>query len=334
MQFYKLAFLLTLFTGTLLSVSSYSWLGMWMGLEINLLSFIPLMKSKNLLSTETSTKYFITQALASTIILMTIISSMTKTHLMVNSYSSLTVMMNSALLVKMGAAPFHFWFPEVMEGLSWTSCLVLSTWQKIAPLTLFMYNINNMKFSTLIIVSCMIISATQGFNQLSLRKILAYSSINHLGWMLSTISLSESIWLTYLVIYSFSNTITMMALWKLNISLVSQINQWTSSNPLKKILTLIMFLDLMGIPPFLGFFPKWLTIQLLTENKLPLLTMTMILFTTILAFMYMRTLITSLALNNQSSNWVKTTSSAKMLMLNISLLSLSLPVSTLLYSWS
>ncbi|CAH1384876.1 unnamed protein product [Tenebrio molitor] len=91
-----------------------------MGLEINLLSVIPIFsEKKNVFSTEASIKYFITQAIASLILLISVIILLL-TNEFINPLinSTLILILNSALIIKLGAAPFHFWFPEVIEGLN------------------------------------------------------------------------------------------------------------------------------------------------------------------------------------------------------------------------
>nr|WCQ78416.1 NADH dehydrogenase subunit 2 [Agrypninae sp. GTI-132] len=307
-KLYKLIFLNLVFTGTLISISSYSWLGMWLGLEINLLSMIPLMQnSKSILSSEATIKYFTVQAIASTIILASMIIMMNKSNLTsnINIQSTLMLMMNSALLTKMGTAPFHFWFPEVLEGLDWMNCLIILTWQKIAPMVLLMYNMSFNLFMTIVILSSMIISGFMGVNQVSLRKILAYSSINHMGWMLSTMMIMETIWMYYFIIYTLITLNLTLILNKYKIYFLNQLYQSMNENPMIKLWFMLNFLSLSGIPPFLGFFPKWLVIQALVMNGLILLPITMIILTLFTIFMYMRIALSSILMNTNEQNWNK-----------------------------
>nr|AXS65152.1 NADH dehydrogenase subunit 2 [Elateroidea sp. 4 KM-2017] len=301
-------FLSSLVMGTLISISSYSWLAMWLGLEINLLSIIPLMQSsKNILSNESSIKYFITQAVASTIILVSIIILSYKSTMISNSLikSSTYIMMNSSFLTKMGMAPFHFWFPEVMEGLSWLNCLLILTWQKIAPMILLMYSNKLTTFIMLTIIIAMIISGVMGVNQISLRKILAYSSINHMGWMMSTLMINETIWMYYFIIYSIISINIVAILNKFKIFFLNQLFQTMNSNTLIKFFFIFNFLSLGGIPPFLGFFPKWLTVQILIQQNMYVLPLTMIIFTLISIYMYTRITMSSLILNINEQTWEK-----------------------------
>nr|AML25691.1 NADH dehydrogenase subunit 2 [Histeridae sp. BMNH 1274743] len=283
-------FISTLIIGTIISISSNTWFGVWMGLEINLLSIIPLMSKPNSpISAESSIKYFITQALASSILMMSIINMN-----MMNDMTS-NLLIESVMLTKMGAAPFHFWFPEVMEGLSWNTNIAIMTWQKLAPMVILMYLPLMTSFTIIIIIASMVISGLMGINQTSLRKILAFSSINHIGWMLSTILFMESLWLIYFVTYT---VIVLPIVWIFNQMNLTHIKQFMSTinNSTTKMIVALNFLSLGGIPPFLGFLPKWLAIQGLIENNLIILAIFMVVLTLVPLYFYVRMSLTSLVI--------------------------------------
>nr|AML25783.1 NADH dehydrogenase subunit 2 [Histeridae sp. BMNH 1274329] len=280
----------TMILGTLISISSNNWFGIWMGLEINLLSIIPLMSKPNSpISAESSIKYFITQALASSILLMSILSM----GVIYDSTSNLLI--ESVMFTKMGAAPFHFWFPEVMEGLSWNINILVMTWQKMAPMVVLMYLPLAAGFTLIVIITSMLISGLMGINQTSIRKIMAFSSINHIGWMISTIMFLETLWMTYFMIYSLIVIPIATTFNKLNLSHIKQFMSTIDSSP-NKMLFSLNFLSLGGIPPFLGFFPKWLTIQALVEINLVSLAILMVTLTLIPLYFYIRMSMTSLVL--------------------------------------
>nr|UOU84889.1 NADH dehydrogenase subunit 2 [Themira lucida] len=307
----KIMFFCILMTGTLITVSANSWLGAWMGLEINLLSFIPLMSDgNNLMSTEASLKYFLTQALASSVLLFAVILFMLENHFtfQVNNYSSWIIL--SSLLLKSGTAPFHFWFPNVMEGLSWMNSLILMTWQKIAPLMLISYLIIKPMLLCCIFLSA-IIGALGGFNQTSLRKLMAFSSINHLSWMISAMLISESLWFTYFLIYSFlSFTIVFM----LNIFNIFHINQLFSlfiNSKTFKMFCMMNLLSLGGLPPFMGFMPKWLLIQALSMSGQFLLVTILTVTTLIALYFYLRLCYSAFLMNYYEINWSNSASMNK-----------------------
>nr|AMH85422.1 NADH dehydrogenase subunit 2 [Boettcheria bisetosa] len=301
----KIVFFSILMMGTLISISANSWLGAWMGLEINLLSFIPLMSDNKLMSTEASLKYFLTQALASSVFLFATILFLLNSN-EIHSNFFMEMMIFSSLLLKSGSAPFHFWFPNVMEGLSWLNALILMTWQKIAPLMMISYVI----FKPLIIISIILsslIGALGGLNQTSLRKLMAYSSINHLGWMLASMYNSNSLWMTYFMFYSF---LTFTMIFMFNMFKTSHINQLFTLFFYSKTMKFFLFFNLLslgGLPPFLGFFPKWLVIQSMSENQLFLLTF-MVLMTLITLYFYIRLSYSAFMLNYYENSWVTNSS--------------------------
>nr|UQJ73590.1 NADH dehydrogenase subunit 2 [Diamesa sp. 12XL] len=301
---YKLLFFITLMSGTLITISSTSWFGAWMGLEINLLSFIPLMmNTNNLLSAEASLKYFLTQALASSILLFGVIF-----FFMLSNWSNpilityTNLLIASSLLLKMGAAPFHFWFPSVMEGLSWNNTLILMTWQKIAPMILLSYCLNT-NFFVIVVILSIFIGSLGGLNQTSLRKLMAFSSINHLGWMVAGMMYSENLWMTYFMFYSF---LSMAIIFMFNNFKLFNINQMFglfNSNSIVKFLMFLSLLSLGGLPPFMGFLPKWLIIESLIGMNMFFLLTLMVTFTLITLFFYLRICYAAFLLNHNENNW-------------------------------
>nr|YP_003331289.1 NADH dehydrogenase subunit 2 [Chauliognathus opacus]ACM45011.1 NADH dehydrogenase subunit 2 [Chauliognathus opacus] len=305
-KFYKMMFLTTLFSGTLIAMSSYSLFSVWVGLEINLLSIIPLMYNKNnILSSESAIKYFLTQAMASTILLMSMIMSM-----MSIKTSSLTeidlnsMLMNSAILTKMGMAPFHFWMPEIIEGISWMNTLLILTWQKIAPMTVLMINSMSTMFMQAIIMISIMMSSILSLNQTMMKKILVYSSINHMGWMLPLMIMEYETWLIYFLVYSFMTTSIIMLIKKFNVMNIIQMMNMNMEST-KKFLFIMSFLSLSGMPPFIGFLPKWMTIQVMIENNFLWTTLMMIMFTLIMIFIYVRLTFSSILIENEKMNWIK-----------------------------
>nr|ARH53870.1 NADH dehydrogenase subunit 2 [Heterocerus parallelus] len=336
-KMYKFLFLSTLTMSTMISVSSYSWMGMWMGLEINLLSFIPLMiLKKNTMSTEAAIKYFLTQSMASTIIMFSILMMITKSSIQSNieNLNVFMILMNSAFLTKMGAAPFHFWFPEVMIGLDWVNSLILLTWQKIAPMVLLIYNQPSTMFMMIIIFSSMIIGSIVGMNQTSMRKIMAFSSINHIGWMIAACMSSSTIWIIYFMIYTLISTSIIYFFMSLKITHLSQLIQKMNTKPMKKFFFASNFLSLGGMPPFIGFMPKWITIQAMTI-KSPTMVMIMALITLITLFIYMRMIFCSLTILSNSSSWtLPEKEKNNFWMLNINSMSiLGLILMTIIFNW-
>nr|YP_010503031.1 NADH dehydrogenase subunit 2 [Oeneis buddha]UXD78910.1 NADH dehydrogenase subunit 2 [Oeneis buddha] len=299
----KMFFLFSLLFSTLISISSNSWLGCWIGLEINLLSFIPLISTpNNLLNSEASLKYFLTQSIASINFLFSIILNL---FLMKNFLTNnlISILINSSLLMKMGSAPFHFWFPNVLEGLSWLNCFILMTWQKITPMILLSYYFN-MNFLMFIMILNVLMGAIGGFNQTSLRKLMAFSSINNLGWMMSALLISENLWMIYFSLYSFLISIMCFLFYMLNIFFINQMFNFNINFSIK-ISIMINFLSLGGLPPFLGFFPKWLIINYLILNKLYIISFFFIMMSLIMLIFYIRIIYSSFMFFSLKFKWFK-----------------------------
>nr|YP_010582831.1 NADH dehydrogenase subunit 2 [Psychoda alternata]AQX36166.1 NADH dehydrogenase subunit 2 [Psychoda alternata] len=299
----KLLFLICLILGMMMSISSTSLLGVWMGLEINLLSFIPLMiNTNNLLSTEASLKYFLNQVLASLVMLFLMIFMMNNyIFIFFNSiYSPMMNLIICTMLMKLGAAPFHFWLPQVMDKISWSNNMILMTIQKIAPMIILSYMINS-SFLLFIIVLNMIISMISGFNQTSLRKILAFSSINHMGWMFMGLIFNDTLWLNYFIFYCLFSIAIVMVFKSFNLSYIKQTFS-LKINYLQKMLIFCSFLSLGGLPPFLGFFPKWMIIQYLSTFNVPILCL-MVMCSLVILFFYLRICYSAFMIYNDFNIW-------------------------------
>nr|YP_010852964.1 NADH dehydrogenase subunit 2 [Pseudocoladenia festa]WGM81143.1 NADH dehydrogenase subunit 2 [Pseudocoladenia festa] len=299
----NMLFMFILIFSTLISISSNSWMGCWIGLEINLLSFIPLISnSNNLLSSEASLKYFLIQTIASINFLFSILLKLIllKNFEINNLFS---ILMNSSMMMKMGSVPFHFWFPNIIEGLSWLNCFILMSWQKITPMILLSYYLNK-NFLMLIMMINTIVGAIGGINQTSLRKLMSFSSINNLGWMMLSIMISEYLWMMYFFIYSFLISIMCFSFYILNIYFINQLFIF-NMNFFIKFLMLINFLSMGGLPPFLGFFPKWIVINFMIMNKFYIISFVFILMSLITLFFYIRIIYSCILFNFLKMKWFK-----------------------------
>nr|AIY61776.1 NADH dehydrogenase subunit 2 [Astalotermes sp. TB-2014] len=301
----KILLLITLVSGMLVSVSSNSWLGAWMGLEINLMSFIPLMSNvKNMYNTEASLKYFIVQVLASaTLLFMVVMKTLMEDLFSFESNPYTPMIICTPLLLKSGAAPLHWWFPGVMEGLSWENCALLMTIQKAAPLMLISYLIEMNIFTLSVIMLSTVVGAIGGLNQTSMRKILTYSSINHTGWMLIALTTSENLWMMYFVIYS---TLALTVVSAIKLSGVSFINQTMMTNKETALMKFMMFTSLLslgGLPPFLGFLPKWIIIQAMIMNNMSPLAVIVVVTSLITLYYYLKISYSSFMILNTEPKW-------------------------------
>nr|AFB19515.1 NADH dehydrogenase subunit 2 [Pellorneum albiventre] len=290
----KLIFTSSLLLGTTLTISSNHWITAWAGLEINTLAILPLIsKSHHPRAIEAATKYFLTQAAASALVLF---SSMTNAwHTGQWDITQLThptscLILTSAIAIKLGLAPFHFWFPEVLQGSPLTTGLLLSTIMKLPPISLLFMTSPSLNQTLL---TCMAITSTalggwMGLNQTQIRKILAFSSISHLGWMTIVISYSPKLALLNFYLYAMMTTAVFLTLNSMKtLKLSTLMTTWTKTPALSAML-LLTLLSLAGLPPLTGFLPKWLIIQELTKQDMIPAATTISLLSLLSLFFYLR----------------------------------------------
>nr|YP_010586069.1 NADH dehydrogenase subunit 2 [Brachycentrus kozlovi]UZZ43805.1 NADH dehydrogenase subunit 2 [Brachycentrus kozlovi] len=286
----KILFMFLMIISTLFSLSSISFMNMWMGMEVNLISFIPLMMNKlNNLSSESMMKYFLIQSISSVNFLFSSIYLifLNKWFNYLNNliYLLIIMILNMSLLMKMGAAPLHFWFPKTMKNLTWTNCFLLSTWQKIIPMIILFYSYLKLLIFFFVFFS-VIMGSLMGLNQTSLILLISYSSINHIGWMLMSLIINLNLWIIYFLIYMFINFILMMMFNKIKIFNLNQI--FYNKMNLINYFILLNLLSLGGLPPFLGFLSKWMIINYLINEHMYMICMTLILTSLISLFFYIR----------------------------------------------
>nr|AII98444.1 NADH dehydrogenase subunit 2 [Eulemur rubriventer]AII98956.1 NADH dehydrogenase subunit 2 [Eulemur rubriventer] len=331
--------MLTIFMGTMLTMISSHWLLMWIGLEINMLAIIPiLMKKANPRSTEAATKYFLTQATASMLLMFTVVTNTMYSGQwgitnMYNQLISFTIIL--ALTMKLGMTPFHFWVPEVTQGISLMSGMLLLTWQKLAPISIMLQIYPSMNPNILLLITTLsiMVGGWGGLNQTQLRKIMAYSSIAHMGWMMAILMYCPSMTMLNLLIYLML-TVAMFTMLNVNTSTTTLAlsNLW-SKTPTMTITILISLLSLGGLPPLTGFLPKWIIVQELTKNNNIMLATTMTILALLNLYFYLRLIYsTSLTmfptLNNLKMKWqFQQTKQTFLLPPLITLTTLTLPLS-------
>nr|AAP33122.1 NADH dehydrogenase subunit 2 [Opisthocomus hoazin] len=171
----KLIFLLSLLVGTTITISSNHWMMAWTGLEINTLAIIPLIsKSHHPRATEAAIKYFLVQAAASALVLFSSLINAWVTgqwDITQLTHPTSCALLTVAIAMKLGLVPFHFWFPEVLQGSPMVTALLLSTLMKLPPITILFltsHSLNPMLMATLAIASAAI-GGWMGLNQTQIR---------------------------------------------------------------------------------------------------------------------------------------------------------------------
>nr|YP_010999522.1 NADH dehydrogenase subunit 2 [Sebastes ruberrimus]WNH23841.1 NADH dehydrogenase subunit 2 [Sebastes eos]WPM98500.1 NADH dehydrogenase subunit 2 [Sebastes ruberrimus]WPM98513.1 NADH dehydrogenase subunit 2 [Sebastes ruberrimus]WPM98526.1 NADH dehydrogenase subunit 2 [Sebastes ruberrimus]WPM99176.1 NADH dehydrogenase subunit 2 [Sebastes ruberrimus] len=259
--------------GTTTTFASSHWLLAWMGLEMNTLAIIPLMaQHHHPRAVEAATKYFLIQAAGAAMLLFASTTNAWLTgqwDLLQIAHPFPTTLVTLALALKVGLAPVHSWLPEVLQGLDLTTGLILSTWQKLAPFSLLVQTpCANTTLLIILGLTSTIVGGWGGLNQTQLRKILAYSSIAHLGWMVIVLQFSPSLTILTLFTY-FIMTFSAFLMFKLNkaTSINALATSWTKTPALTALAPLLL-LSLGGLPPLTGFMPKWLILQELAKQDL------------------------------------------------------------------
>nr|WNH23091.1 NADH dehydrogenase subunit 2 [Lagodon rhomboides] len=271
--FILVTLLFALGLGTTVAFASSHWLLAWMGLEINTLAILPLMaQHHHPRAVEATTKYFIAQATAAAMLLFASATNAWLTgqwDIQQMTHPFPVTLITLALALKIGLAPVHSWLPEVIQGVDFTTGLILSTWQKLAPFALLLQlQPTNSTLLLALGITSTLVGGWGGLNQTQLRKILAYSSIAHLGWMTLVLQFSPSLALLTLIIY-FTMTFSAFLLFKLNnsTSINSLATSWSKA-PVTTALAPLVLLSLGGLPPLTGFMSKWLILQELTKQDL------------------------------------------------------------------
>nr|AWF70219.1 NADH dehydrogenase subunit 2 [Polioptila nigriceps]AWF70223.1 NADH dehydrogenase subunit 2 [Polioptila nigriceps]AWF70232.1 NADH dehydrogenase subunit 2 [Polioptila nigriceps]AWF70233.1 NADH dehydrogenase subunit 2 [Polioptila nigriceps]AWF70237.1 NADH dehydrogenase subunit 2 [Polioptila nigriceps] len=337
----KLVFIASLILGTTITISSSHWITAWAGLEINTLAILPLIsKSHHPRAIEAATKYFLVQSAASALVLF---SSMTNAwytgqwDISQMTHPTSCLILTTALAMKLGLVPFHFWFPEVLQGATLPIGLLLSTAMKFPPITLLYMtspSLNSTLLATMALLSAAV-GGWMGLNQTQTRKILAFSSISHLGWMAIIITYSPKLALLNFYLYTLMTMTVFLSLNTMKaLKLSTLMTSWTKTPAISTMLMLTL-LSLAGLPPLTGFLPKWLILQELTKQEMAPAATTIALLSLLGLFFYLRlAYCTAITLpphaTNSMKQWQinKTTSSTMAILTTMSLM--LLPISPLI----
>lgn len=293
---WKLIFIIILISRSILAASASSWLMAWVRLEINIVSLLALfLYSKSPRRAESTLKYFLAQTLASAVLVRTAILAIIVDSRFSLISSQINLILGVSLLIKLGAAPFHLWVPQVLEGLSWKYIFIVLSWQKLAPFFLLLSCLQRtitkrlIKFSLLL---SSILGGVVGLAYSSLRKIIAFSSINHIGWLISGILIKLSSWIIYFILYS---TLLGLLIFILNLNnIVTISNTLNSWNSMYQISFYILILSFRGLPPLIGFAPKWLIINDLIINSSFIIALILVSTRLITLFFYLRIIFNAL----------------------------------------
>nr|QTT61381.1 NADH dehydrogenase subunit 2 [Dixonius siamensis] len=332
----------SLATGTIITTASHHWLLAWIGLELNTMSILPIiMQPPHPRSTEATTKYFLIQATSAALILFasTMNAWQTGHWTILQSPSPLTTTIAMmAIMMKLAIAPAHLWYPEILQGTTMTTALIISTWQKLAPLAMLYMMTPHLPTHTMLLLGLLstTIGGWSGLNQTQTRKMMAFSSISHMGWLITALCLNPSLttltMTTYLIM---TTTMFLMLTTSATKSLTDSGTTWTNS-PLTLTFTMLTLLSLGGLPPLTGFMPKLLILNELTWSKLTPLATTLALATLpSLAFYTRMAYLTTLTIPPNTTpsehKWRFKTPPTTLIPTLLLLTTLSLPMMPLMY---
>jgi len=312
--------ILTSVLGMLLMISSYDLIVFYLGLELQSLSLYILasFKRENEKSTEAGLKYFVLSALATGLLLYgsSLIYGFTGStnfeiigkNLDTNNIGAVfgIVFIIIGLAFKVSAVPFHMWTPDVYEGAPTSVTSFFAIIPKIAAIAVFirfMYVpfLNVMDQWQLIIIfisiASMILGATAAIGQKNIKRLMAYSSIGHMGYALAGLAPGTNAGIQstiiYLIIYLVMNLgafgcIFMMKRENTFCENINDLSGMSKNHPILALSFLIILFSLAGIPPLAGFFAKFYIFMAVIKSEMYILAILGLLTTVISAFYYLR----------------------------------------------
>nr|AEO50790.1 NADH dehydrogenase subunit 2 [Gekko vittatus] len=327
-------------TSTVITMSSNHWVLAWLGLELNTLSILPIiMNRRHPRATEATTKYFLIQAMAAALILFasTMNAWQTGQWSIMNTTHPSTIMITMALMLKLGLTPMHAWYPEVLQGSTMNTALIISTWQKMAPLTLLYLMHNNLPMDIMLMLGLMsaLIGGWTALNQTQTRKIMALSSVAHMGWLMVALNMNLNISTLTLLTYIVLTTTMFMSLNLLMMKTLTDAGTAWSQSPMMTTMMMITLMSLGGLPPLTGFIPKWLILTNLCYMKLSIISIMMALASLPSLFFYVRmayliTLTTPPNTTSTQHKWRFKINTTQILLLTATMSTLMLPLTPMI----
>ena len=306
--------------GMMVMISSNDLIVFYIGLELQSLALYVLasFNRDNILSTESGLKYFVLSALSSGLLLYgcSLIYGFSETtnffEILKNTKDAqygLTfgiVFILVGLAFKISAVPFHMWAPDVYQGSPTSVTLFFALLPKIAALTIFIRFLYIPFFELIdqwqmiiifLSIASMIFGAVAAIGQKNLKRLIAYSSISHMGYALAGLSTGtvqgahSSI--TYMTIYLVMNLAFFSCLFMLKrnekyFESIEDLSGLSKNNPLLSLALLAVLFSLAGIPPLAGFFAKFYIFLAVINEKMYFLAVVGLLATVVAAFYYLR----------------------------------------------
>ena len=309
--------------GMMLMISANNLMSMYLAIELQSLSLYvaAAIKRDSLSSAESGVKYFILGALSSGILLygFSLIYGFTGSMNFneINSYLLRYENLNLGLIFglvfvmvglafKVSAVPFHMWTPDVYEGAPNSITAFFAIVPKISAVALIyrfcLVPFENfyLEWSQIVIflsVASMFLGAIAAIAQSNIKRLLAYSSIGHIGYILIALVAANDDGVKASSIYMFSYMVMNIAIFAILLSIkvkneylvnISDLKGLSKSNPIVSLSISIIMLSMAGIPPFIGFFGKFYVFIAAIENELYVLSILGVLASVISAYYYLR----------------------------------------------
>jgi NADH-quinone oxidoreductase subunit N len=306
--------------GMMVMISSNDLMVFYMGLELQSLGLYVLatFNRDQLKSSEAGLKYFVLSALSSGLLLygcsliygfsgstnFDVISSQLNSNEYVLTFGIVFILVGLAF--KISAVPFHMWAPDVYEGSPTSVTLFFTMVPKIAALTVFIrflyvpfLNLFDQWQMIIIFLSIasMIFGAIAAIGQTNIKRLIAYSSISHVGYMLAGLTTGSNEGVQSSIIYISIYIIMNLAFFSCLLMLrrnnqyyeeLEDLSGLSKNHPLLSLSLLIILFSLAGIPPLAGFFAKFYIFKAVLEQSMFFLAIVGLLSTVIAAFYYLR----------------------------------------------
>ena len=307
--------------GMMMMVSAGDLMALYMGLELQSLALyvIASLRRDSVKSTEAGLKYFMLGALSSGLLLYgaSLVYGFAGTTLFSGILSTLSaevplgllfglVFVLSGLAFKISAAPFHMWTPDVYEGAPTPVTAFLATAPKMAAMALFGRVVHDafgaipgdwgQVVAALAVVS-MFLGAVAAIGQRDIKRLMAYSSISHMGFALMGLAsgTAEGVqaMLIYMAIYVTMNIGTFAFILSMEkdgrpVTSIDRLNMYSRREPLRALAMLVLMFSLAGVPPTVGFFGKFYVLKSAVDGGMAWLALLGVVASVIGAFYYLR----------------------------------------------
>ena len=307
--------------GMQMMVSSGDLMALYMGLELQSLALyvVAAMRRDSVRSTEAGLKYFVLGALSSGLLLYgaSLTYGFAGTTLFSGIFDSLSgdvptglliglVFMLAGLAFKVSAAPFHMWTPDVYEGSPTPVTAFFATAPKVAAMALIA-RLAQDAFGAIpgrwgqvlaaLAVASMFLGAIAAIGQKDIKRLMAYSSIAHMGYALIGLAVGTAYGvqatLIYMAIYVTMNVGTFAFILSMErdgrpVTDIASLNQFSKSEPLKALALLVLMFSLAGVPPMVGFFGKFYVLKAAVDGGMTWLAVAGAVASVIGAFYYLR----------------------------------------------